>query len=586
MSQAPSWNLDDLYKGITDSQIAKDLNNLQEQIKEFSICYEGNLQTLSAANLAQSIQTYEHICERLGRISSFASLIFSQDMSCIEGALFYQRMKEKISDLSTGILFFPLEVNTLEQYHLEALLKQNDALHYYHPWLQQVRAFKEHQLSKEMETLLHEKSISSRANWIRLYDETLSRMRTHIDGKEYDISQTIDQMTDPDEKIRQKAAQSFGHALKYHIPTFSLVMNTLIKDKEIEDKWRQYKEPISYRNKENFVEDAVVESLLHTVQEYFPRLSHRYYKLKAQWMGKETLPYWDRNAPLPDADMREIPWDEAKNTVLRAYRRFSPEMASIGQEFFDKHWIDAALRSGKDTGAFSHPCIPSVHPYILQNYHGKTLDVMTLAHELGHGIHQVLSAPQGYLMADTPLTLAETASIFGEMLTFQSLLETSDAQRKKVLLAAKVGDMLNSIVRQIAFCLFEKKLHAARKEGELSADQIGGFWMETQRESLGPSIIFEEEYQYYWGYISHFFHVPFYVYAYAFGNCLVNSLYAVYEKGMPDFAQKYVGLLQAGGTIHHQELLQPFGLDTSNPDFWRQGLDLISHYIDELEAMP
>ena len=367
---------------------------------------------------------------------------------------------------------------------------------------------------------------------------------------------------------------------------FSLITNTLAKDKEISDRWRGFADIADARHLSNRVEPEVVDALVAAVREAYPRLSHRYYRLKAKWFGKKTLPHWDRNAPLPKVDMRPIPWRDAENTVLSAYGAFSPKMAGIADKFFKQNWIDAPIRPGKAPGAFSHPTVPSAHPYVLLNYQGRPRDVMTLAHELGHGVHQVLAAPNGALMAPTPLTLAETASVFGEMLTFQALLaRTTDQRERKALLAGKVEDMINTVVRQIAFYTFERKIHTERKAGELTSEQIGKIWVEVQAESLGSAIELMPGYETYWMYIPHFVHSPFYVYAYAFGDCLVNSLYAVYQNASEGFAERYLAMLAAGGTKHHAELLAPFGLDARDPAFWQGGLSVIERLIGELEAM-
>ncbi|HJS30854.1 MAG TPA: M3 family oligoendopeptidase, partial [Alphaproteobacteria bacterium] len=382
------------------------------------------------------------------------------------------------------------------------------------------------------------------------------------------------------------AAKAIGATFGEDVRLFALVTNTLAKDKEIEDKWRGYRRPISARNLANRVEDEVVEALIGAVRASFPRLSHRYYALKAAWLGLPKLEYWDRNAPLPDADDRVIAWPRARDIVLEAYAAFSPDMAAVGRRFFDSAWIDAAVRPGKSPGAFAHPTVPSAHPYLLLNYQGKTRDVMTLAHELGHGVHQVLAGAQGHLMADTPLTVAETASVFGEMLTFRALLEAErDPRRRKAMLAGKVEDMLNTVIRQIAFAEFERRLHDERRQGEVTAERIGAIWLDLQRESLGPAFDFAEEYRVYWTYIPHFVHSPFYVYAYAFGDCLVNSLYAAYRRAPEGFAARYLDMLRAGGTKRHKELLAPFGLDAADPEFWDGGLSLIAEFIDELERL-
>ena len=373
---------------------------------------------------------------------------------------------------------------------------------------------------------------------------------------------------------------------KAELPLFARITNTLAKEKEIEDRWRKLPTPQTGRHLSNDVEPEVVEALRDAVVAAYPRLSHRYYALKARWLGLDKLQVWDRNAPLPQEDDRKIGWDEARATVLGAYAGFDPRMAELAAPFFERGWIDAPVKPGKAPGAFAHPTVTEVHPYVLLNYLGKSRDVMTLAHELGHGVHQRLAAGQGELLASTPLTLAETASVFGEMLTFRRLLEAApDAGRRKVLLASKVEDMINTVVRQIAFYDFESKLHAARREGELTPDDINALWMSVQTESLGPAFEFMPGYETFWSYIPHFIHSPFYVYAYAFGDGLVNALYAVYEQGEPGFQDRYFEMLEAGGSKHHKELLAPFGLDATDPAFWDKGLGLIAAMIDELEAM-
>jgi oligoendopeptidase F len=364
------------------------------------------------------------------------------------------------------------------------------------------------------------------------------------------------------------------------------VHNTLAKEKEIEDRWRKMPSPEHGRHLANHVEPEVVEALRNAVVAAYPKLSHRYYELKRGWLGLDTLEVWDRNAPLPMEDDTPVSWDAAQDMVLEAYAGFDPEMAKIAKPFFTDGWIDAAVKPGKAPGAFAHPTVTNVHPYVMLNYLGKPRDVMTLAHELGHGVHQVLAAGQGELLSSTPLTLAETASVFGEMLTFRKLLDAAETpEQRKILLAGKVEDMINTVVRQIAFYDFECKLHAARSGGELTPDQINEIWMSVQGESLGPAFTFMEGYETFWSYIPHFVHSPFYVYAYAFGDGLVNALYAVYQEGDPGFQEKYFEMLRAGGSKHHKELLAPFGLDASDPKFWDKGLSMISGFIDELEAL-
>ncbi|MBU2091632.1 MAG: M3 family oligoendopeptidase, partial [Alphaproteobacteria bacterium] len=537
------------------------------------------------ADLGAAVAEYERIDEILSRVSSYAQLVHSGDMSDPEVGRFYQSVVERVTDISTQLVFFTLELNRLDDDALAEKLKAPE-LARYSAWLRDLRVYRDHQLSDELETLLHEKSVAGRSAWNRLFDETMSGLRFPFKGKELTVTQILERLSSRNPDDRREAAKSLGGTLRGEGRLFALITNTLAKDKEIDDRWRHYPAPVSARNRANQIEDEVVEALVNTVAAHYPQLSHRYYALKAKWFGVEKLDYWDRNAPLPDEADRLIPWVEARDTVLSAYGSFDPRMAAIGRRFFDEGWIDAPARPGKASGAFAHPTVPSAHPYILLNYQGRTRDVMTLAHELGHGVHQVLAADQGHLQSGTPLTLAETASVFGEMLTFQTLLKReTDPKRRKAMLASKVEDMLNTVVRQVSFHFFETRLHAARREGELTPEKICDIWMGIQGESLGPAIRFDDDYRYYWAYIPHFVHTPFYVYAYAFGDCLVNSLYAVYGESETGFAERYLEMLKAGGTLRHGDLLAPFGLNAADPDFWAKGLSMIAGFIDELEQM-
>jgi oligoendopeptidase F len=581
----PEWDLSDLYPGRESEALVRDLAQLTSDAEAFRVRYQGRLADLSGAELGAAVEIYERLQEKIGRITSYASLVHAGNLTDPETGRFYQTMQERTNAISTTLLFFTLELNRLEDSHLEAKLA-DPLLARYRPWLRDTRAFRPHQLNDELEKLLHEKYVAGRAAWVRLFDETIADLRFPFRGKELTEAEALDLLSDRDPETRREAALIIGEVLGKNTRTFALITNTLAKDKEIEDRWRRFPRPISSRNLGNFVEDEVVDALIAAVRESYPRLSHRYYKLKARWLGVEELPFWDRNAPLPEQEEHTISWSEAEETVLSAYGAFSPEMAAVGGRFFAGRWIDAPVRPGKASGAFAHPTVPSAHPYLLLNYQGRVRDVMTLAHELGHGVHQLLANRQGYLMADTPLTLAETASVFGEMLTFRALLaRETNPRRRKIMLAAKVEDMLNTVVRQIAFATFELKVHDERREAELTPDRLGEIWLAIQRESLGPALKLDGVYQHYWSYIPHFIHTPFYVYAYAFGDCLVNSLYAVYEDAHQGFAERYLEMLRAGGTLRHRELLAPFGLDAADPKFWSRGLSVVCGFIDELERL-
>lgn len=586
----PVWNLADLYASPEAPEVKRDLERARKAARAFADKLRGKVAQTAAApdgglSLAEAIATYEAIQELLGRLMSYAGLLFASDMQNPAHGKFYGDMQGDITAISTDLLFFSLELNRLDDTVL-ARAMETPRLAHYEPWLRDLRALRPHQLSDEIETLLHEKSVTGHAAWNRLFDDTVARMRFDIDGRALSVEAALNEMASKDRDQREKAAHALAKTFNENIGQFALIMNTLVKDKEIEDHWRGFKGSADARHIANCVEPEVVEALVSAVRASHGSLSHRYYAMKAKWLGLEKLEHWDRNAPLPTSDDDLIPWAQARATVLGAYGDFTPAMAEIAGRFFDHGWIDAPLRPGKATGAFAHSTVPSVHPYVLVNYQGKTRDVMTLAHELGHGVHQVLAARQGTLMADTPLTLAETASVFGEMLTFRKLLaDTTSPARRKAMLASKVEDMINTVVRQTAFYTFETRIHAARREGELTAQDIGRIWMEVQGESLGPAIHLAEGYETYWCYISHFIHSPFYVYAYAFGDCLVNSLYAVYEQSADGFAGRYLDMLAAGGTKRHKELLAPFELDASDPAFWDKGLSVIRGLIDELEAM-
>jgi oligoendopeptidase F len=586
----PEWNLADLYPSMQSELYSADLARAEAECKAFAAEYRGKLEEIAQAEdagtvLAVAVRRYEAIEDRLGRIMSYAGLVYAGNTSDPIRAKFYGDAQDKITTASTDLLFFQLELNRIDSALLDKAMEDSPLSHW-RPWLEDIRKEKPYQLDDKLEQLFHEKSVTGHGAWNRLFDETIASLRFNVEGKELTIEPTLTMMQDPNEEVRHKASDAIAATLKANLRTFSLITNVLAKDKEISDRWRGFQDVADSRHLANRVEREVVDALVRAVEDAHPRLSHRYYALKAKWFGKDKLNHWDRNAPLPSVPAQTYPWEEARSTVLDAYRGFSPRMAGIATRFFDERWIDAPVRPGKAPGAFAHPTVPSAHPYVLLNYQGKPRDVMTLAHELGHGVHQVLAAPNGALMAPTPLTLAETASVFGEMLTFRALLDrTKDKARRRAMLAAKVEDMLNTVVRQIAFYSFERKLHTRRAEGELTPEDISDVWMSVQADSLGPAIRLGPGYETFWAYIPHFVHSPFYVYAYAFGDCLVNSLYGVYQKASDGFAERYLEMLAAGGTKHHSELLAPFGLDARDPAFWQIGLGMIEGLIAELEAM-
>jgi oligoendopeptidase F len=585
----PEWNLADLYAGLDDPALGRDLDRADAECAAFETAFKGKLAEMAVsptagAALADAVRRYEALDDLMGRLGSYAGLVHAGDTLDPARTKFYGDMQERLTAASTHLLFFTLELNRIDDARIEAAMA-DPAFGHYRPWIEDVRRYKPYQLEDRVEQLFHEKSVTTYTAWNRLFDSTIANLRFEVAGRTLAIEPTLNLLQDRAAEKRKAAAQALAKTFQQNTAQFALVTNTLAKDKEISDRWRGFADIADARHLDNRVEREVVDALVGAVRDAYPRLSHRYYALKAKWFGKKKLPHWDRNAPLPQAPTRSIGWGEARDTVLTAYGAFSPKMAAIAERFFDKRWIDAPVRHGKAPGAFSHPTVPSAHPYVLLNYQGKPRDVMVLAHELGHGVHQVLAAPNGALMAPTPLTLAETASVFGEMLTFKKLLaQTTDKKQRKAMLAGKVEDMINTVVRQIAFYTFERAVHTERKSGELTGERIGQLWLQVQSESLGPAIELKPGYETFWVYIPHFIHSPFYVYAYAFGDCLVNSLYAVYEHAADGFAERYLAMLAAGGTKHYAELLAPFGLDARDPAFWQGGLAVVARLIDELEA--
>ncbi len=584
----PDWDLRDLYTADDAPEVARDMAWLAQAGTDFAATYQGKLAELSADALLACVQEYEAIDIIAGRLGSYAGLRYYQNTMDSARAKFMADMQDHITAATTPLVFFSLEFNRLDDGHLSNLLEQNAKLARYKPVFDRMRAMRPHQLSDELETFLHDASVVGASAWNKLFDETMAGLMFAVEGEaeELNLEATLNLLTDPARPKREAAARALAVVFDKHIKLFARVHNTLAKEKEIDDRWRKMPSAQHARHLSNHVEPEVVEALRNAVVAAYPKLSHRYYRLKAKWLGLDRLQIWDRNAPLPNENPRLVNWDEATETVLSAYGAFDPRMADLAKPFFTKGWIDAGVKAGKAPGAFAHPTVSTVHPYVMLNYLGKPRDVMTLAHELGHGVHQVLAAGQGELLSSTPLTLAETASVFGEMLTFRRLLDAAKTRaERKTLLAGKVEDMINTVVRQIAFYDFECKLHAARREGELTPDDINALWMSVQAQSLGDAFDFMDGYETFWAYIPHFVHSPFYVYAYAFGDGLVNALYAAYESGLPDFQEKYFAMLRAGGSMHHRELLAPFGLDASDPKFWDKGLSMIAGMIDELEAM-
>ena len=575
----PNWNLKDFYSSFKDEAISKDLDNFKKYTKTFKESYKDKLLSHSS-KLENIIEEYENGNEIGDKLGNYAFLIYATNMDVSEIVQFYQDINEKLTEISSDLIFFTNEINATSDDDFKKLINGSGK---YKNWLINIRRFKDHQLDEKSEQILLDKNLTASSSWVRFFEERINDLKFNIDGKELNSAGALNLLSDHDEKVRKKASESIETVFKSEVKTFTFITNTLAKDKITNDKWRKYSSPVDSRNLSNNVENDVVEALSKSVTSNYKNISHRYYELKSKIFKKNQLDYWDRNAPYPNSPKTPIKWEEAKDIVLRSYANFDESFKDIVLMFFQNNWIDAELKSGKSPGAFAASTIPSIHPYILTNFHGKTRDVMTLAHELGHGCHQYLSSKQGLLLSSTPLTLAETASVFGEMMTFRTLLNDSNKDTKKFLLASKIEDMINTVVRQISFFEFEKLIHSARKNGELSSDQICDFWMSTQIESLGPHIRLTEGYKYFWTYIPHFIHTPFYVYAYAFGDCLVNVLIQLYDEGLPDFKNHYIDLLKSGGSKHYSEVLKPFNVDLKNQKSWEKGLSMISGLIDEFE---
>lgn len=584
--KAPEWDLSDLYKNPTDLQIEADINLAAKMVKDFVEKYKNKILNLTQEQILEAVKSYEAIGELSGKVSSYAYLNKAKDSSSEKIAIFYQNITDKISKLESDLLFFSLELNKLDENKIYSWCEGDPKFGKYKSWFKKIFRFKKFNLTDEAEKVLYLKYTTSSGMLIRLFDELHADLRYDYQGQKLSDSEIFFHLSSPKEEERKEAADSISKVLGQNSKTITMILNMIAKDKSIEDELRGFKDILSSRNLVNYIEDDVVLNLIETVKKWYPKISHRYFNLKAKVMKKDYLNYWDRNAPIHDNSTLIFSWDQTKDIVLKAFLSFSPELADAAEKFFTNGWIDAKVTDGKTSGAFCLPCVPSIHPYMLMNFQGKVRDVMTLAHELGHCVHFMLSANNGFLANDIPLTFAETASVFAEQIVFRHLLkiEITPAE-KKAIISKKIEDMLNTVVRQIAFCDFEMQVHKKRKESELSNDNICNIWIDVQKNSLGNIFKLEDDYKPYWSYISHFIHSPFYVYSYAFGDCLVNSLYKYYTKNECGFAEKYLDLLKAGGTMHHTQLLKPFNMNLEDQKFWESGLSLIEELIDELEGL-
>ena len=585
-NNAPAWDLSDLYRSINDPQIKKDLETYRKQTAAFTKKYKGRLALLSADEFLKAVQDIEKRSEIASRLGGFAYLNMVTQMKNVEAVAFFQSIEEKLTDYCKPAVFFSIEFNKLTQAKINEWLKDK-RIKAYQYWLKRLRKFKNYQLSEPEEEILLEKSITSGNAWVRLYEEHSSRLKYTVDGKEYNDAELSKLLLDKDATTRLKAGKEMNRVLHENGHLMTFIYNMVMKDKAIEDNKRGFKTPVSERNLSEDVSDESVEVLAQTVKKHYKDIAHRFYKLKAKWLGVEKINYWDRNAPLPFSNDINYSWDEAVKIVLNAYKEFSPKLYNIAKDFFDHNWIDVPPRDGKRSGAFCSGPLATEHPYLMLNFADKQNDVLTLAHELGHGCHHQLRLKNGELNEHSRMTSEEVASVFGEMIVFQSMLKNlTDDKAKLCLIASKVGDMINTAIRQIAFHFFELRAHTERQNGELSEERLSQIWVEEMQASLGDSVIIDSDSSQIWSMVGHFFFLPFYVYAYSYADCFVNSLYQVNLAGtVENFADKYLDMLSMTALEDYDKLLKPFGLNPNSAAFWEYGLSLISSYIDELERL-
>ena len=584
-NELPLWDLSEIYKDIKDPMIKNDLKDIRNLSKDFLKKWKGKIKDLNSEEFVDCIDQYQNLNEKIYKIGTHSNLIFATNMEDPEISRYNSSISDEVTEIFSSLIFVTLELSKINDDIINEWVLNDEAKQWL-PYLTILRKRNPYLLDPLVEEILIEKSATGRSAWVRLFDETSAALRFPFKTEMVSEAEILNYLSDIDPEKRKIAGKSLSQTLEKNKRIFGMILNVISRDRYIEDNKRGFKRIVSSRNLDNDVEDEVVDALVKTVDEAMPQLTHRYYKWKAKQFGKSKIDWWDRNAPLPQTSDRSIGWSEAKSIVLESFASFHPEIARLANLFFENNWIDADVRKGKASGAFAHPSIPSLHPYVLLNYQGKIRDVMTLAHELGHGVHQILAAKNGLLMSETPLTVAETASVFGEMLVFRKLLEESNHEQKKQLLAGKIEDMLNTVARQIGFHQFEVKFHEARIKSELTPDEIGDIWMETQSHAVGPYVNLTEDYKVLWGYIPHFVHTPFYVYAYAFGDSLVNALWHAYQNtDKQSFSEKYIAMLSAGGTKSHNDLLKPFNLSAYDKSFWQKGISMISGLMDELESL-
>lgn len=582
----PKWDLSDLYEGTNSVTLGDDLNLLDKLCVKFENKYQGKIETNKNPEfLYQSVQEFEAIQRKISRILAYAYLLHQTNLNDSNVGKFYGDCEAKSLSWQAKLVFYENQIAQIPTTNLNKMLSQSSDLARYTQYLRSCQKYKPHILSLDLEKFSMDNSILT-SSWVRLFDVSLSSIKCRVGKEQLGLEQTLALLQSRKRKKRKQAFLALSEQFYQREEFFSLITNTLVKGKEVQDNWRQFPNPQSSRHLNNEVEDRVVDGLQHAVVKSYPAISHRFYNLKSKLLGLECLQFWDRIAPLSIVPETKVSWNSAVSMVLDAFSGFSPQLADLSKQFFENQWIDVPVRDGKSGGGFCHPTVTDVHPYILLNYQNRPRDVMVLAHELGHGVHQLLARQQGEILSNTPLTLAETASVFGEMLTFESLLQKTTSKKEKfALIAGKLDDMINTVIRQMSFYEFETRVHKQRRKGELTPSEIGQIWMDTQTECLGPAFKINEGYRTFWSYIPHFIHAPFYVYAYSFGQLVSLSLFAIYKDQMKGFEQKYINLLEAGGSKPYHEVLEPFGIDISDPGFWDNGLSILEDYIDQLETM-
>lgn len=587
-TDAPLWDLTDLYASRDDAKVAADLEKARGLVDSLNglkgkLAAEQDADSLGAV-LDQAIHLYEQASDVLGALGAYAFLSASTARDDATAQGFEADVREKITAIATPTVWLTLEINQIDDAALEAALTAHAGAARWRPWLRRVRAMKPHELSSELETFIAERGPIT-AQWPRLFDEQLAALRAKAGSESLTLAEALNRLSDAKPARRKAAAEGLSEALAARAPTLALVLNTVAADKAMEDRWRGFKRPADSRHLGNEVDGEAVDAMAEAVAAAYPRLSHRYYALKAKAMGKARLDHWDRNAPIETTAPRAFTWTQGREIVLDSFSDLGGDFADRAGGFFEKPWIDGRARAGKQSGAYAHPVTADRHPYVFLNWMGERRDVLTLAHELGHGVHQTLAADQGTLLADTPLTLAETASIFAEGLTFDRLLATAPKSEQRGLLAGRIEDGLNTVVRQIAFHRFETRFHDERLQGEVSQQRINQLWLEEMAASLGPSVKLNPGYEHWWAYVSHFVHSPFYVYAYAFGDLLVAALMEARRKDPAGFTPLYRELLAGGGSRTYVEALKPFGLDPRDPAFWSVGCQRLERLVDQFEAL-